>query len=551
LYKRKVGFSDRDTFSPFPPETPLNVVHEDYWWSDKWDPIKYGRDYDFSRPFFEQLRELQLEVPVPHRRVLSAVNSDYCENNVSIKNCYLVFNGGFTENSLYGESVNGCKECMDGLKIEQCELCYNLFNCQRCYRTVFSSHCVDCVDVAFSNDLVGCQNCFGCVNLRNKQYYAFNKPCTKEEYLKIVGGYDLGSHREVTELRKKVKEMALRYPVKFLRGQRNVNVSGDYLDRCKNARNSFYCCDLEDCAYCQLILFAKSSNCMDISIAGGELCYELQEAGGYNCQFCWICIPSHTLKLAGFVNLRYCMYCFGGSSSNLFGCIGLRDKQYCILNKQYSKEEYEKLVPKIIEQMNAMPYTDKTGKTYRYGEFFPPEFSPSPYNETWAQDYFPLTKKEAEKRGYWWREPEKLPYAPTKTASMLSDNIKDVSDSILDDVIGCAHEGKCADQCTVAFKIVPMELQFYRKMNLPLPRLCFNCRHAERAKQRNPIKLWQRKCSCVGSTSSPQAGTKYVYQNNTNHLHGTDHYPNEFQTAYSPDRPEIVYCEQCYQTEVV
>ena len=35
-----------------------------------------------------------------------------------------------------------------------------------------------------------------------------------------------------------------------------------------------------------------------------------------------------------------------------FGCVGFKHKQYCILNKQYTKEEYEKLVQKIIKQMN-------------------------------------------------------------------------------------------------------------------------------------------------------------------------------------------------------
>jgi hypothetical protein len=37
--------------------------------------------------------------------------------------------------------------------------------------------------------------------------------------------------------------------------------------------------------------------------------------------------------------------------SHLFGCIGLRNQQYCILNKQYTKEEYEKTVALIIEHM--------------------------------------------------------------------------------------------------------------------------------------------------------------------------------------------------------
>lgn len=47
--------------------------------------------------------------------------------------------------------------------------------------------------------------------------------------------------------------------------------------------------------------------------------------------------------------LAYCIDCY--DTKNCFGCIGLRNKQYCILNKQYTKEQYEELVPKIIEHM--------------------------------------------------------------------------------------------------------------------------------------------------------------------------------------------------------
>jgi hypothetical protein len=57
----------------------------------------------------------------------------------------------------------------------------------------------------------------------------------------------------------------------------------------------------------------------------------------------------------------------GKGSSNLFGCIGLRGKEYCILNKQYTKEEYETLVPKIIEKMKA---------DGEWGEFFHQRISP-------------------------------------------------------------------------------------------------------------------------------------------------------------------------------
>ena len=41
------------------------------------------------------------------------------------------------------------------------------------------------------------------------------------------------------------------------------------------------------------------------------------------------------------------------------------------------------------------------------------------------------------------------------------------------------------------------------------------------------------------------------YQNTVEHSHHKGKCPNEFETSYAPDRPEIVYCEQCYQAEVI
>ncbi|MDP3762668.1 MAG: hypothetical protein Q8Q97_01165, partial [bacterium] len=119
------------------------------------------------------------------------------------------------------------------------------------------------------------------------------------------------------------------------------------------------------------------------------------------------------------------------SSNNLFACVGLRNKSYCILNKQYTKEEYEKLVPRIIEHMNQMPYTDQKGRIYKYGEFFPPELSPFSYNETIAQEYFPLTKEQATEKGYSWKDPEPRNYQIQIPNDQLPDHIKDVTDDIV------------------------------------------------------------------------------------------------------------------------
>jgi hypothetical protein len=124
-------------------------------------------------------------------------------------------------------------------------------------------------------------------------------------------------------------------------------------------------------------------------------------------------------------------------------------------------------------------------------------------------------------------------YKITKKAQDLPDRIKEVGDEILNEVIECAHNQACNEQCTQAFRIVKDELQFYRRMNLPLPRLCPNCRHYQRLKQRNPLKLWHRQCMC----------------DKNNHAH-KERCPVEFETSYAPERKETVYCESCYNAEV-
>ncbi|MBI2024157.1 hypothetical protein HYT00_02105 [Candidatus Giovannonibacteria bacterium] len=535
LYKRKVEGRDDEVFSPIPPEAPFRVFDENYWWRDTWDPMDYGRDYDFSRPFFEQFKELLSVVPISHKRATNAIRSEYSSNAIDIKDCYLCFNAGWVENSMYSETINRSRDSMDLLKVEDCEECYELFDCKKCFKTFFSSECNECVDVWFSKNLIGCSDCFGCVNLRHKKYYIFNEPYTREEYLKNIREYSLGSRSVMDGLKEKFDKHKTAFPLKYMNGLHNVNVRGDYLDHSKNVRESYACVDLENCGYCQLILFLKSSDCMDISVAGGELCYELQEAGGYNVKFSYICVPKDLKSLnVALMHLEYTMFAF--NASYIFGCVGIRNKQYCILNKQYTKEEYEELVPKIKKHMDEMPFTDRAGRIYKYGEFFPPEFSPFPYNDSWAQEYFPLTKKEAGERGFSWRDLEKRNYQITAKSSDLPDNIKDVKNDILEQVIECLHEGKCGEGCTDAFRIIPKELEFYLKFNLPLPRLCPICRHCARTKQKNPWKLWHRACMC-------QVAGHNWHQNNK--------CTNEFETSYAPERPEIIYCEQCYNQEIV
>lgn len=507
--------------------------------------MEHGRDYSFSKPFFVQFYELMRRVPQPAVFNARTVNADYTQHTGDLKNGYLVSASWGGEDIYYSSRVHESKDCWDVFAVSSCELCHQDILINKSYRILFSQDSDNCSDSYFLFECRNCQNCFGCTNLRNKLYYIFNEPHTKDEYVKKIREFGLGSFNKLEELRRKFSELK----IKALRKYANINnaqlVTGDNI---KNANNCQRCFDvskdIRDCKFIQNALQIKDSYDGYGVGASAELLYEVFDSGVQGSRLCFGAI------IYGGTNVYYSYNCHG--SSNLFGCVGLRNKQYCVLNKQYTPERYKELVESIKEHMNSMPYTDKKGIIYEYGEFFPSELSPFAYNETIAQEYFPLTKQQTIEKGYSWKDPEEKDVKIDVKSEDLPDHIKYVKDDITGKVIECQHKGECNEQYTFGFKIISKELEFYKKMNLPLPRLCPNCRHYQRIKQRNPLKLWKRKCMCQGKesgTNKQELGVKY--QNTIKHFHGDQPCLNEFQTTYAPERPEIVYCERCYQQEVV
>lgn len=535
LFRRKDDASGKEIFSGIPPQAPVKVYDHDYWWSDNWDPMDYGRDYDFSRPFFEQFRELFFAVPRPSKSAKELVNSEYSNNGAYSKNTYLCFDIGDVENSAYIVRGTTVKESLDLFEAKHSELCYDGYMVDEAFKVFFSVNCEECTDVWFSRNLFGCNNCFGCVNLRNKSYYIFNKPHTKEEYQKFISAFQSGSYGAVEEMRKKARDFWASFPMRFTLAINVQNSTGEHIEHSKNLKFCYSAHESENLGYCQFV-FYKATDSYDSTVFGElSLAYESAVCGlesSYGLKWSYECWPACH-------NLEYAAFC--RSSSDLFGCVGVQKKQHCILNKPYSKEDYFALREKIIKQMNEMPYTDKRGRVYKYGEFYPPEFSVLAYNETLAQSFFPLISETAAKAGYLWREPEKRSFEITKKAGDLPDVIKDVDDSILKEILGCAS-------CGGAYRIIPMELQFYRRIPLPLPRLCPECRFRERFKFVNPPKWWHAACQCAGETDD-----RKIYKNTASHSphKKNEHCPNEFETSYAPGRPEIVYCEACYQSEVI
>jgi len=542
LYRRKNNAPGKDgesILSVFSPESEQVVYDHASWWGDIWDSASFGQEIDYSKPFFEQLKSLWSKVPDIGLFNINPVRSDYCSITEGNKDCYMVIGGDFNEDSLYSAFIFNSHKLADCYWVSKSEGCYECSDSISCSRLFYSRYCEGCLDGALLFNCKNCSNCLGCVNLRNKSYCIFNRQYTKKEYEEKIKEYRLESYAGREKVMEDFETFFLNFPRRFARMISCVESTGNNLENCRNCKESFdvfggaqdskyvwlvysNVADLYDCDHSGL----SSSRCLEVSTVypGNDVMYS---------RFIFSC---H--------HIQYSYNCH--NSSYLFGCVGMRNKQYCIFNKQYSKEEYEEAMPLLVAHMNDKPYIDRNGILYRYGEFFPTEISPFTHNESVAQELQPLTYSEAKKKNLDWRESSDNKYLPTVDAKDLPDNIDEVQDSITKEIIGCSHNKLCAHSCIGAFKITPQELSFYKAFKVPIPHLCSNCRHYERIAPRPPLKLWHRQCQCMGVASE-----KGVYQNTAKHFHGGGHCSNEFETSYSPDRKEIVYCEQCYQQEVV
>lgn len=539
LYKAKCKNCNKDIITIYNKTNDFPIFCSSCWWSDSWEATNYGREYDFSRSFFLQFQDLLALVPNQAIFQKKSVNCNYSNGNVRCKNCVLTFDGFESIDCYNCQAPILTRNSVDSDIIWNADHAYENLDSEGVYNTKFVYYSKECLDSAFLFNCIGCSDCFGCINLRNKKYCILNKQYTRDEYKEEIKKWDLGSYSILEKAKRTFEELYYQTPRRFASILNSQNVTGDNIRNVKNCQTCFSVMNgVENCRYVFLGgMLLKDS--LDITFGGdtSNLLYEVN--GVEHSERSFFCRGSNDSR-----DVQYCDRIY--DSSNCFGCTKLRKKKYCILNKQYSKEQYEELVPKIIKHMNEMPYVNNKGIIYKYGEFFPPELSSWAYNETQAQNYFPLTKEEAITKGFRWYDDEEKKYQITLLSKDLSDHIDDVSDSILNEIIECKNRGEFNSQCTTAFRILPEELSFYRSMRLSLPRLCPVCRFEARIKKKNPLRLWHRKCMCNGIKSEGD-----VYQNTSKHSHGDSPCQNEFETAISPERKEIVYCEKCYQEEFI
>src|SRR3989344_1278529 len=442
LYRRNCDLCKKSMVTIYSPNKPFVVYCNECWWGDGWDPASYGRDFDFSRPFFEQFSELQHVVPRMGLLNKNSTNSEYTNHAGNNKNVYLSFSVLDGENIMYSTwMMKNCRDSMDcGFIAEKGERLYEVIDSRTSYECQYGIFLKDSSTCFYSYDLRGCNSCFMSSNLRNKSYVFRNVQLTRDEYLEKMKEIALPSFQTREKLLIEFKELLEKNAIhRYVISERNVNSRGSLMFDNKNVNYSFETEKSENCKYIYGGLELK--DCMDVYHMGYncELCYEMQGCTRLsNCQFCHLCYDN--------MNVMYGDTC--QNSQNLFGCVSVKKGEYMIFNKKCPKEKYEVLKAKIIEHMRG---------TGEYGEFFPPQIAPVAYNETQGNLYMPLSKEEVLAKGWQWEDSTPGTFGKeTVKAVDIPDKIEDVPDQYLKEIFACID-------CSKNYNIVPNELIFLRK----------------------------------------------------------------------------------------
>ncbi len=441
IHKRKSDYSGKNIISVFSDECPYPVWHKDEWMENANPPSAI---YDKNRDFWEQVWELFRKCPIAHNVWVWNENSEYTDDCWYSKNCYLC------------HSLLKCEDCsylFRTVNHKDCQFCVFSFDLQKCLDIIYWFDCYNvkyaidvkrCRNSAFLFDCEDCENCMLCWNLRNKKYCIANKQYSKEDYEKEIQKYDLSSRKIYNTLIKQFSDVITKKAYwKEKHFTMVENSSWDYLENCNNCENCFYIQEAKDCKNWLRSLWVKSSQNF-VSILHSEKIYNsvLAQDNCYNIHYCFNVIESK--------NLEYCSNCY--RCENCFLSSWLVWKKYYILNKEYSKEDYEKLKQEIIEDMK---------KKWVYWEFFPWYFSPTTYEESWAASHCPLSLEEQKKYGFRISQleeklPENLKNISELPEKLLEDNIWEVKWWYFDEI------------AKKPFAITDTDIAFYKKTNSPI-----------------------------------------------------------------------------------
>ena len=492
--------------SVFSKECPFPVYDYKYFISDEFDPFSFGNKYKIDKSPLEQFWEFRKKFPVPSllNRDPSCINSEYSSGGRNLKNGYYVSGCYGSENIWYSTMIVKSKEIMDSSRIEKSEYVYEGFASKNIYKSSFIYFSHDSMDSMFLFDCKNCNDCFGCVNLRNQKYCVFNKQLSKKDYESFLCSI-YSKNKSIT--RNKIKEYEKKFWVLVkslpMNASRNIaveNVSGVLLNNAKNIFDVNFSENSENIRHSDGALGHKDS--MDVLYSGSsELLYEVSNVGSNSSMVKFSIYSKFSTDSEFLFNCK--------NVSNCFMCFGLQNKSFCVLNIQYSPEEYFSLLDEIKTKMM---------QSGEYGDGLGLEFSPQAYNFSLGQISFLLTDAEIIKLGGYLAKIPESNAGDSKLLSMeeIPQTIEEASDDIINFGIKCEKTGR-------PFRITASELKFLRNMKLPLPTIHPTFRMQSRLLLAPVAKQYSTQCAKCG---------KSIF------------------SIFDPKENYILYCEKCYQREV-
>ncbi|KKR42901.1 MAG: hypothetical protein UU10_C0001G0004 [Parcubacteria group bacterium GW2011_GWF1_40_6] len=489
--------------SILPEECPFPVYDYLYFISDEFDPFSFGVKYEEGMDPMETLFNLRKKFPMPSflNRGLSSINSDYSNGGKDNKNCYYAMACYKAEDVWYSSMVNRSRSIMDSNDIEDSELLYGGLSSDHIYKSSFIYFSNNCTDSFLLFDCKNCDSCFGCINLRNKKYCVWNEQLSKEDYETFIESINPISIKSLALYKEKFWNVVASLPMNASHNVGSENAVGVHIMR---SRNVFDIGDSDNSEHIRHADGAMShKDSMDFLFSGGN---SSKLYGTIN-------IGSQSSGVRFSVSSKFCVDCeFVFNSKNLtncFMCFGLQDKSYCILNVQYQPEEYFEIVDKIkFEMIKKGEYEDPLGL----------EFSAQAYNFSMAQIAYPLNNAEIIKLGGYVAKESETNVGDTEklTVNELPETITEATDEILKKAICCEVTGR-------PFRIVSSELEFYRRMKLPLPTLHPSYRMETLFQLIHIGKKYETTCVKCGKA---------------------------INSIFDPRSNFILYCEKCYQQEV-
>lgn len=504
MYKRKCDLSGKEIISVYSPDKTYPVYDQKVWWGDDWDPTTYGRAFDFERTFFGQFADLLAVTPKLSLYSVQCINSDYTNFALGSKDCYMSIWTTRSEEVLYSNFVRDVKNTIDSTFCYESELIYYGIDLTRCYNCFYAKNSVNCRDCFGVEECSDCHHCIGCYGLKNKEFHVFNKPVSKEVFNDVwknafLHGWSLKVFADLKSLRE----------TQYVRNIHTINCENCYGDQIENGKNGFMCFDSKNIEDARYAYFSpKNNTCLDVTYTaplGVEYCGECCSTLASN-NFA-VFQSAHESQVFYSMLCQNCDYVFWSAS--------VKKWKHIILNTPYSVQEYETLCGKIIDHMKSAG---------EWGEFFPTELSTFGYNETAANEYFPMTEKEVKTKWWKWYDGEnKNTYTGTHYTPLL---ITQYNEKIVWFDTATKNINECLNwiiQCEITgkpFKIIKQELLFYIQNGLPIPTKHPDQRHKERMDLRNPRTLHERIClECH----------------------------KNIITTYAPGRPEKIVCEDCYR----